>query len=235
MKPIADLRDPLSGARRRWPRWRPPSWQAAPRPSRCRRPSVPHRSNRRPKRSLCRPRFPARASHATSPRAYRADAASHLYGLNQDRIYKGRLPPLLYAIGVLQVEVDGRGHVRKLDWMRAPKHAPEVVAEIERTVRAAAPFPAPARMGKVVYTDTWLWHKSGRFQLDTLTEGRIRGFVRRSRRDRGGGALSLPRVSPTAGRAAPPGFDCAAPPHHPDPDCAWPVHRASLHDPRYVE
>ena len=107
----------------------------------------------------------------TNPRAYRADAASHLYGLNQERIYKGRLPPLLYAIGVLQVEVDGRGNVRNLNWMRAPKHAPEVIAEIERTVRAAAPFPAPARMGKVVYTDTWLWHKSGRFQLDTLTEG----------------------------------------------------------------
>jgi periplasmic protein TonB len=113
----------------------------------------------------------SRASNATNPRAYRADAASHLYGLNQERIYKGRMPPLLYAIGVLQVEVDGHGNVRKLDWMRAPKHAPEVVAEIERTVRAAAPFPAPARMGKVVYTDTWLWHKSGRFQLDTLTEG----------------------------------------------------------------
>ena len=112
-----------------------------------------------------------RSSNASNPRAYRADAASHLYGLNQDRIYKGRLPPMLYAIGVLQVDVDGRGNVRDLRWMRAPKHAPEVVAEIERTVRAAAPFPAPARMGKVVYTDTWLWHKSGRFQLDTLTEG----------------------------------------------------------------
>jgi protein TonB len=81
------------------------------------------------------------------------------------------MPPLLYAIGVLQVEVDGRGNVRNLSWMRAPKHAPEVIAEIEKTVRAAAPFPVPARMGKVVYTDTWLWHKSGRFQLDTLTEG----------------------------------------------------------------
>lgn len=113
----------------------------------------------------------ARTSNATNPRAYRADAASHLYGLNQERIYKGRMPPLLYAVGVLQVEVDGRGNVRDLHWMRAPRHAPEVVAEIERTVRAAAPFPAPARMGKVVYTDTWLWHKSGRFQLDTLTEG----------------------------------------------------------------
>lgn len=113
----------------------------------------------------------ARTSNAANARAYRQDAASHLYGLNPDRIYKGRLPPLLYAVGVLQVEVDGRGAVRDLHWMRAPRHAPEVVAEIERTVRAAAPFPAPARMGKVVYTDTWLWHKSGRFQLDTLTEG----------------------------------------------------------------
>ena len=114
---------------------------------------------------------PVRRSNASNPRAYRADAANHLYGLNQNRIWKGRLPPMLYAIGVLQVEVDGRGQVRHLNWMRAPRHAPEVIAEIERTVRAAAPFPAPARMGKVVYTDTWLWHKSGQFQLDTLTEG----------------------------------------------------------------
>ena len=113
----------------------------------------------------------SRHSNAANARAYRADAASHLYGLNQGRIWKGRLPPMLYAIGVLEVEVDGRGHVGRLHWMRPPRHAPEVIAEIERTVRAAAPFPAPARMGKVVYTDTWLWHKSGQFQLDTLTEG----------------------------------------------------------------
>jgi periplasmic protein TonB len=119
------------------------------------------------------PGVPLRSSSATNPRAYRADAAHHLYGLNQNRIYKGKMPPLLYAIGVLQVEVDGRGNVRNISWMRAPKHAPEVMAEIERTVRAAAPFPAPTRMGKVVYTDTWLWHKSGRFQLDTLTEGQL--------------------------------------------------------------
>ena len=112
-----------------------------------------------------------KTSNAINPRAYRTDAASHIYGMNRDRIYKGRMPPLLYAIGVLQVEVDGGGQVRNLSWMRAPKHAPEVIAEIEKTVRAAAPYPAPAKMGKVVYTDTWLWHKSGKFQLDTLTEG----------------------------------------------------------------
>ena len=112
-----------------------------------------------------------KTSQATNPRAYRVDAAQHIYSQNSDRIWKGRMPPLLYAVGVLQVEVDEKGNVRHMNWMRAPSHAPEVVAEIERTVRKAAPFPVPARMGKVVYTDTWLWHKSGRFQLDTLTEG----------------------------------------------------------------
>jgi hypothetical protein len=111
------------------------------------------------------------ASQARSPREYRRDAAAHLYRLNTDRIYIGRLPPMLYAIGTVQVEVDRRGQVQGIHWMRAPTHAPEVVAEIERTIRAAAPFPVPERLGKVTYTDTWLWHKSGRFQLDTLTEG----------------------------------------------------------------
>ncbi|AMO25260.1 hypothetical protein UC35_05210 [Ramlibacter tataouinensis] len=116
---------------------------------------------------------PKHLSQAATPREYRKDAASHLYAANSDRIYKGKMPPLLYAVGVLQVEVDGRGNVKGISWMRAPKHAPEVIAEIERTVRAAAPYPAPAKMGQVVYTDTWLWHKSGRFQLDTLTEGQL--------------------------------------------------------------
>lgn len=113
----------------------------------------------------------ARSSAATTPRAYRADGATHIYGLNADRIYKGKMPPLLYAIGVLDVQIDRVGRVTSLDWSRAPKHAPEVIAEIERTVRQASPFPAPTKLGGVRYTDTWLWHVSGKFQLDTLTEG----------------------------------------------------------------
>ena len=115
----------------------------------------------------------ARSSSAATPRAYRQDAATHIYALNANRIYKGKLQPLLYAVGVLQVDIDKSGRVVKLNWMRAPRHAPEVIREIERTVRAAAPYPVPARMGKVTYTDTWLWDKSGKFQLDTLTEGQL--------------------------------------------------------------
>jgi periplasmic protein TonB len=114
---------------------------------------------------------PDKISHALNSKDYRRDAASHLYSKNGDRIYKGKMPPLLYAVGVLQVEVDPHGHVTSTNWMRAPRHAPEVMADIERTVRTASPFPAPVRLAGVTYTDTWLWHKSGRFQLDTLTEG----------------------------------------------------------------
>jgi periplasmic protein TonB len=113
----------------------------------------------------------ARSSSATSPKAYRQDGATHLYGLNAERIYKGKLPPLLYAVGVLNVEIDRVGRVTRLDWLRAPRHAPEVMKDIEAMIQQASPFPAPTRLGKVTYTDTWLWHKSGKFQLDTLTEG----------------------------------------------------------------
>ena len=113
----------------------------------------------------------ARSSNAETARAYRRDAAKHLYARNAERIYKGMLPPQLYAIGVLNVTLDSSGRVLQLHWLRAPTHAPEVVAEIERTVHSAAPFPRPVRLESVVYTDTWLWDASGSFQLDTLTEG----------------------------------------------------------------
>lgn len=116
---------------------------------------------------------PPQASSASTPRAYRKDAARHLYTHNTQRIYPGKMQPHLYAIGVLEVDIDKNGKVLRLHWLRAPRHAPEVVAEIERTVRAAAPYPSPTRMGRVTYTDTWLWDKSGRFQLDTLTEGQL--------------------------------------------------------------
>lgn len=116
---------------------------------------------------------PPRASTAATPRDYRRDGAAHLYAKNSKRIYVGKLPPMLHAIGVLQVDINRSGAVTGLRWMRAPTHAPEVVAEIERAVRSAAPFPAPVKLGRVTYTDTWLWDKSGRFQLDTLTEGQL--------------------------------------------------------------
>lgn len=115
----------------------------------------------------------AGVSQATTARAYREDAARHLYRHHAARIHTGKLPAMLYAVGVLDVEIDHTGQIKRLHWQRAPQHAPEVVRQIEALVRAAAPFPAPARMGRVTYTDVWLWDASGQFQLDTLTEGQL--------------------------------------------------------------
>jgi hypothetical protein len=117
------------------------------------------------------PPLPSLVSLADNQADYRLDAASHLYDMNSARIFKGVLPHFLYAIGVVQVQVDGKGQLTGLNWLRAPVHAPEVIAEIERTVRRAAPFPAPVHMGSATYIETWLWDASGNFQLHTLSEG----------------------------------------------------------------
>jgi len=109
-------------------------------------------------------------SYATTPMAYRQDGARHIYAQNDDRIFKGKLPPLLQGVGVMQLDIDHRGQVVSMNWLRPPSH-PGARTEIERTARAAAPYPVPKRLGRVTYTDTWLWDQSGQFQLDTLTEG----------------------------------------------------------------
>ena len=114
---------------------------------------------------------PPLVSHAKNPKDYRADAARHLYEMYQHRIYKGKLPPMLKAVGVVEVAVNSQGQVEDIVWLRAPRHVPEVMQEIEAALRQAAPYPVPVHMKHVKYTDTWLWHASGRFQLDTLTEG----------------------------------------------------------------
>lgn len=106
--------------------------------------------------------------------AYERKAANHLYQRYASRIYRGKLPAMLYAVGVLEISLSGSGQIQRLNWMRKPSHAPEVVREIERLVRAAAPFPSTG-VGSVSYTDTWLWDRSGRFQLDTLSEGQLEG------------------------------------------------------------
>ena len=120
----------------------------------------------------------ALAAKAASPKLYEAssaeyrrDAARHIYQRLQARIYKGKLPPMLKAVVVVDIHIEPSGQIGHIDWVRVPKHAPEVKQEIEQAIIESAPFPAPTQLKRVRYTETWLWHKSGRFQLDTLTEG----------------------------------------------------------------
>lgn len=110
------------------------------------------------------------ASEAATDADYRLDAARHLYASYPMRIYKGRMPPLLYGVAIIETDVDAQGNVVEVR-VRRPPAAPEVGPWIQQMVRKAAPFPAPARLGKATYVDIWLVHKGGNFQLDRLTEG----------------------------------------------------------------
>ena len=110
-------------------------------------------------------------SSARSSADYRKDAAHHIYQRLPERIFKGKLPPMLKAVVVVDVHIDPSGQVGRIDWVRVPKHTPEVKLDIEQVIRQSAPFPAPKYLRQVSFTETWLWHRSGRFQLDTLTEG----------------------------------------------------------------
>jgi periplasmic protein TonB len=111
-----------------------------------------------------------RPSPAETPLEYRSDGARHLYAAYGKQIHKGKMPPLLYGIAIIETEIAGDGEVRSVRVVRQPAAA-EVGPWAVEMIKKASPFPAPERMGAVKYTEIWLVDKSGRFQLDTLTEG----------------------------------------------------------------
>ena len=112
-----------------------------------------------------------KVSHADTLKAYRVDAARHIYATYPDKVYKGKLPPLMHAIVVTEVSLDESGHVRDINMIRTPSHAPDVTAAVRNMIQHASPMPAPQRLGGAKFTEIWLVDKSGRFQLDALTEG----------------------------------------------------------------
>jgi hypothetical protein len=111
-----------------------------------------------------------RPSQAETPLEYRSDGARHIYAAYAKHIHKGKMPPLLYGIAIIETEIDGQGNVQNVRVVRQPAAA-EVAPWAVDMIKNASPFPMPAKMGTVKYTDIWLVDKSGRFQLDTLTEG----------------------------------------------------------------
>jgi len=110
-------------------------------------------------------------SLAETPKAYRIDAARHLYASYPMQVLRGKLPPRLYAIAVVETTLDADGQVQQIEITREPAVAKEVMPWLLQMIRRAAPYPAAQKLGSVVYTEVWLVDKSGRFQLDTLSEG----------------------------------------------------------------
>ena len=105
-------------------------------------------------------------------REFRIDAARHLYACFPMRVYRGKLPPMLYGVMMIETELDAAGNVVNTKVVRKPA-ADEVAPWVLAMIKRASPFPAPAKMagGTVVYTETYFVDKSGLFQTFSLTEG----------------------------------------------------------------
>jgi hypothetical protein len=116
------------------------------------------------------------ASPAPSPAAtmpdYKRDAARHIYTAYDSRIWRGKLKPLLFGIAVVETHLGPDGQVIDVVMVRPPS-AKEVGPWVVQMIKRAGPFPPPEKLGNTRFTEIWLVDKSGRFQLDTLTEGQL--------------------------------------------------------------
>lgn len=115
------------------------------------------------------------ASDAQSEQEYRRDAARRVYDAFPQHVHKGKLPPLMYAIAITETDVDAEGHVTDVRLTREPAAAKEVGPWVVALLRSIGQFPAPARLAKATYKEIWLVDKTGKFQVDTLTEGQRSG------------------------------------------------------------
>jgi hypothetical protein len=113
-------------------------------------------------------------SAAADVKAYRLDAARHVYQTYPMLVWRGKLPPMLHAVAVVQTTVDAQGRVTDVTFLREPASAKETMPWIVQAVRRAAPYPAPGVVAPtegLSWVEIWLVDASGRFQLDALSEG----------------------------------------------------------------
>jgi periplasmic protein TonB len=112
-------------------------------------------------------------SDASNEKAYRLDAARHIYAAYPAQILKGKVPALVHAIVVTETEIDARGQVLGVRIVRQPASAREVTPWVVSMIRRASPMPPPSRIGRVKFVEVWLVDKSGQFQVHSLTEGQL--------------------------------------------------------------
>jgi protein TonB len=112
-------------------------------------------------------------SQAADAKAYRTDGARHLYYSYPTLVQRGQLPPMLYAVAIIETTIDEKGAVENVEVVREPAIAKEATPWIVSLIRGAQPYPAATKQGKVVYRDIWLVTEHGKFQLDSVTEGQV--------------------------------------------------------------
>ena len=103
--------------------------------------------------------------------SWKQRAAERIQQINRKSLFEGRPEHLLRAVVVVELTVDRDGKITNSKIMRSPGIGELDIAAL-RSLRAASPLPAPPSSllvrGALVYQETWLFRKDGRFQLRSL-------------------------------------------------------------------
>lgn len=102
--------------------------------------------------------------------AYKADVARHIMDRNPERIFDGRLPPMLPAIVVLNITVDDQGQLTDVQVQRSRDPGASEVALA--SLRRSGPLPRPdglmPRGAAMTFSETFLFGEQYRYQIRSL-------------------------------------------------------------------
>jgi hypothetical protein len=96
-------------------------------------------------------------------------AAHRMVAANPDGSYMGVPPDQLLAIPVLEIELNGDGSIRNIEYLRAPREAKDTLKLAADAVRRAAPFGDVSRLPKPWrFTETFLFDDDRKFKPRSL-------------------------------------------------------------------
>jgi hypothetical protein len=99
----------------------------------------------------------------------REQAALRLIEANAGRIYMGRVPDVLLAIPVLEIELNADGSVRRIEVLREPRQAKDTIQLAIDAVRRAAPFGDVSHLPRPwKFTETFLFNDDRHFKPRSL-------------------------------------------------------------------
>lgn len=99
----------------------------------------------------------------------RAQAALRIVAANPGMTYDGKVPDILLAIPVLEIELNADGSIRRIDVMREPRQAKDTIKLAIDAVKRAAPFGSVAHLPKPwKFQETFLFNDDRKFKPRTL-------------------------------------------------------------------
>ncbi|MDQ6628839.1 MAG: hypothetical protein M3Z29_10380 [Pseudomonadota bacterium] len=99
----------------------------------------------------------------------RKQAAERMVAANAEITYLGKVPDMLLAIPVLEIELNGDGSVRKIEVLREPREAKDTLQIAADAVRRAGPFGNVAKLPKPwKFIETFLFNDARKFKPRTL-------------------------------------------------------------------